>query len=97
VIPSGVFEELRTDEELPGSRIICEAVRSEWIKVQRVDDLPLIRVLHRELDKGESEAIALALRTKAETILLDEREARRIAKLLGLKVTGLRVQSHLVA
>ncbi len=89
VIPPGVFEELRTDEELPGSRIIREAVRSEWIKIQRVNDLPMIRVLQRELDRGEAEAIALALQTQAETILLDEREARRTAKLLGLKVTGL--------
>lgn len=89
VIPPGVFEELRTDEELPGSHIIREAIRHGWIKVRKVNDFPLIKVLQRELDKGESEAIALALQTQAEIILLDEREARRIAKLLGLKVTGL--------
>ncbi len=89
LIPPGVFEELRTEEELPGSRIIREAVGSEWIKVQRVENPSLVQILRRELDKGESEAIVLALQAQAEKILLDEREARKIAKSLGLKVTGL--------
>jgi len=89
LIPPGVLEELRIEEELPGSYIIREAIRLEWIKVQRVESLSLIQILQRELDKGESEAIALALQTQAEKILLDEREARRIAKSVGLQVTGL--------
>jgi len=41
-----------------------------------------------ELDEGESEAIALADELKADVILLDEKDARRIAKQLGLKVLG---------
>jgi hypothetical protein len=40
------------------------------------------------LDGDEAEAIALAVQIQAEKILLDEREARKIAKSLGLKVTG---------
>jgi uncharacterized protein len=40
------------------------------------------------LDKGESEAIALALQAQAEWALLDEKEGRRVAKSLGLRVTG---------
>ena len=37
LIPPGVFHELRSEEELPGSRIIREAMRYGWIKVQRVE------------------------------------------------------------
>ena len=36
----------------------------------------------------EAEAIVLALQMKAGRVLLDEREGRRVAKSLGLKVTG---------
>jgi len=50
---------------------------------------PLVQVLRRELDKGEAEAIALASELQAERILLDEREGRRVAKSLRMKVTGL--------
>lgn len=88
MIPSAVLAELRTGEELPGSHIIREAIDSGWIKVEHALDIPLINVLQRDLDKGESEAIALAVQTKAQTVLIDEREARRSAKSLGLKVTG---------
>jgi predicted nucleic acid-binding protein len=48
----------------------------------------MLRILKRELDSGEAEAITLALETRAKWVLLDESEARRIAKDLGLKVTG---------
>ena len=48
----------------------------------------MLRILKRELDSGEAEAITLALETRAQWVLLDESEARRIAKDLGLKVTG---------
>ena len=47
-----------------------------------------MRSLRRELDFGEAEAIALALEVNAERVLLDERDARRVAKSLGLRVTG---------
>ena len=56
--------------------------------VQKVEDQALVRALQRELDRGEAEAIALAVQLEADQTLLDEREARRVAKSLGMKVTG---------
>lgn len=41
-----------------------------------------------ELDEGEAEAIVLALEESADLILLDDYEARRVARSFGLKVTG---------
>lgn len=47
----------------------------------------LVRLLMQTLDKGEAEAIALAIELQAGWTLLDEREGRKVAKSLELKVT----------
>jgi hypothetical protein len=87
-IPKGVLEELRGGENLPGSKKILDALEAKWLQVEEIQDSAMLRILKRELDAGEAEAIALAAETSAHWILLDESEARRIAKDLGLKVTG---------
>lgn len=87
-IPPAVLRELRPEEDLPGSSAVREAREAGWLRVEEVKDQPLVQMLRRDLDEGEAEAIALALQVKAEWTLLDQREGRRIAKSLGLKVTG---------
>jgi predicted nucleic acid-binding protein len=42
----------------------------------------------QQLDSGEREAIALAQSVDASLVLLDERKARRVARGLGLAVSG---------
>jgi uncharacterized protein len=87
-IPGAVQDELRLDEELPGSSAIRQAIEEGWLLVKPVENAAFAQVLMRELDRGESEAIALAIERDASRILLDEREARRVAKGLNLSVTG---------
>ena len=87
-IPRGVLKELRIDENLPGSKNIRDGLDAKWLQVEEIHDSAIVRILKRELDSGEAEAITLALETRAQWVLLDESEARRIAKDLGLKVTG---------
>jgi uncharacterized protein len=88
-VPPAVLKELRLEEEVPGSRAVRAAREAGWLQVkEEVKDQPLVQALRRELDQGEAEAIALALQAKAEWTLLDERDARRVAKELGLRVTG---------
>jgi hypothetical protein len=87
-IPKGVLKELRIEENLPGSKKILDALEAKWLQVEEIQDSAMLRILKRELDVGEAEAISLAAETSAQWILLDESEARRIAKDLGLKVTG---------
>lgn len=50
---------------------------------------PLVQLLKQTLDRGESEAIALATELQADRMLLDEREGRKLAKSLELNVTGI--------
>jgi uncharacterized protein len=89
LIPSSVLDELKVSEERPGSQAIREAISFGWIQSREVSNEPLAQLLKQTLDRGEAEAIALAIELKAEWTLLDEREGRKVAKSLGLKVTGI--------
>ena len=89
LIPSAVLGELKVSEERPGSQAIREAISSGWIQIREVSNEPLAQLLKQTLDRGEAEAIALAIELKADWTLLDEREGRKVAKSLGLKVTGI--------
>ena len=88
VIPNEVLTELKIDENLPGSQQLREAIASGWITSQQVKDRALVKLLRRDLDRGESEAIALATQLNATWLLLDERDGRKIARTLGSKITG---------
>jgi len=68
------------------AKAIAEA---SWIKVQDVASSPLLTTLLALLDKGEAEAISLALQVGSDLFLLDESDARRVAELYGLQKTGL--------
>ena len=85
VIPQAVFIET-TASGFPGSQFVIQAIASDWLFVRSV--LVIASTIPRELDNGEREAIALALETDTQQILLDEREARQVAHQLGLQVMG---------
>jgi uncharacterized protein len=86
IIPQAVYNET-TVIDFPGSEPILKAVTtSGWLQVWKVSAVG--NNIAPELDDGEREAIALALETKAEKILLDEQEARQVARKLGLQVMG---------
>jgi len=89
LIPIAVSEELKVGEERPGSQAIRAAISLGWMKTQEVSNEPLAQLLKQTLDRGEAEAIALAIELKANWVLLDEREGRKVAKSLGLQVTGI--------
>lgn len=88
VVPPAVAGEFRLEEGRPGSSALRRVVEDGWIAVEEPSDDPLIRTLRQDLDRGESEAITLAVEKEAGLILLDEREGRRRARNVGLEVTG---------
>lgn len=85
LIPQAVYDET-TGLGFPGSQAVLQAIASGWLQVRPVSTMA--SAIPPELDDGEREAIALALETGEQRILLDEREARQIAQSLGLQVIG---------
>jgi uncharacterized protein len=88
-------EQLSLLEKLFGEVLVPPAVAREVGRSlpgfisERALSRPLpAAVLRASLDPGESEAISLALELRAERVILDDRPARRLAKVLGLPVIG---------
>jgi predicted nucleic acid-binding protein len=85
-IAEGVWEELNArDRRWPGRD---EVAAANWIERRPVQNRSLVTALQRDLDRGEAQTIALALELEADVVFLDEREARRVAQRLGLRVVG---------
>lgn len=87
IIPEAVYQEL-TDPEFPVAGA-TEVKTFDWIQTRQVSDRNVVEALANDLDKGEAEAIALALEIKAEQLLIDERRGRLIADRLQLRYVGI--------
>ncbi len=62
----------------------------EWIVTEDLSGAarPLANALSSTLGPGESEAIALAAQRPGALVVLDDRRARRVARDMGLRLTG---------
>jgi predicted nucleic acid-binding protein len=89
IIPPAVQAELMLGSGLPGTALIEGALDAGWLHVQSLDRVELAQVLRRELDAGESEAIALAVELRVSTVLMDEHAGRAAAHSLGLTPIGI--------
>lgn len=88
LIPQAVFDELtQRGRTQPGALQVMNA--ASWIKVVPIQH-PIVAVkLRARLDLGESEAIALALETNADVLIIDEALGRAIAKKLVNRIIGM--------
>lgn len=60
----------------------------EWVEIKSAIDKYHQMILEMQIDKGEASAIALALEVTESTLILDDYKARKVARQLGLAVTG---------
>ena len=82
-IPNAVYDEV----------VVHGEKRSGWdlpdfIEAKQLTNMMASQFLQAQLDYGESEAIVLAKEMNADLLILDEKKARRIAKLNGITVIG---------
>lgn len=89
------IEELELLKRLFGYIITTQTVAEEfggklpeWIIIQNPKDKSNQLILETSLDKGEASAIALAMEQADCLLIMDELKGRKLAKQLGLAVTG---------
>lgn len=86
LVPPAVWREVvEMGRGRPGA---AEVSSAGWIQVRRIENEGMASVLRSQLDAGEAEAIVLAVESKPDVILLDERDARRVAAGLGIPFIG---------
>lgn len=84
LIPEEVLREISIDY-----KAFSKELEQYFInKVKIVKNDTAVRMLMLEIDKGESEAIILALENGIANILMDDQKGRRVAKREGLKPIG---------
>ena len=81
--PQSVVDELKAGRCIYGGT--DSLYHAAWLET--AEDPPEM-ILRKELGAGETAAIALAFRIKADLIILDDLAARNVAVELGMNVTG---------
>lgn len=87
-IPVTVYEELTSNQSFQSE---IELIRSSsFIKIVSVQNQQAVTLIGRVtgLDKGETEAIVYADEQKADILLMDEAAGRKVARNMGLTITG---------
>lgn len=87
LIPPAVHSELICFDEIQS--IISNLVETGWLEVQTPENIQLTQTLNQLLDPGEAAAIALAVDTMADRLLIDERIGRSIASQYNIKIRGI--------
>ena len=86
IIPASVKEELRMDDDRPGSSTLRAAILHDAVySIATAKSVPAALV--DLLDPGEAEAIALAEEKKC-LLLIDERKGRSVARKRGIPIVG---------
>lgn len=82
-----VAESVLLECEEGGKIIVPDLRQLTWIEIVPDEENPSLPVPF-ELDRGEKQTIALALKHNADVVIIDERIGRRMAEYFGLQVTG---------
>lgn len=86
LIPPAVWDEVTVRGlGLSGAAAVA---RLDWLEIQAPNPAAL-KPLSILVDRGEAEAIALALEIPESTVLLDDSQARRVAERLGAQRIGM--------
>jgi predicted nucleic acid-binding protein len=86
LVPPAVLDEIGRYDDLAAAKIRESA--ASWLRTVAPEDLAALEVLEAEVGGGEAAAITLAREIRAERIVVDDLDARRHARRLGLRPVG---------
>ena len=86
-IPSLVYSEIRQQQDA-SAEAVEDLISRKRVSVLKAENHRFANALNRRLGKGEAEAIALSIETRADLVILDDHAARAEAMRLGLAVKG---------
>jgi predicted nucleic acid-binding protein len=87
LIPAEVAEEFARLTKI--QKRFSGLVLPDWIEILAAPESFPDEVIQAQLDIGESAAIALCLKQKADALLIDELSGREVAAKLGLRTVGI--------
>ena len=85
IVPEAVVAELKTGRDQ--GEDVPDVTQYGWIEVRSVRVPELIRLI-TDLGAGEVQVLALALEEPSSLVILDDRLARKVARLQNLPMTG---------
>lgn len=88
VMPEAVARELTAVSDASASKMVQDALGLGWLETVNLTDEERVLADSLRLDRGESEAIALAKTRSAELLCIDEAAGRTVALELNLNVKG---------
>lgn len=87
-IPDAVYKELTTNILFSNeAEIVKKCSFLKTLSIQNQKSLKLLQAISG-LDDGESEAIILAEELSSTVLIIDEKKGRKVAKQLGIPITG---------
>jgi predicted nucleic acid-binding protein len=84
--PRAVLDEVHAKPDR-AAQAVDQATRS-WLSVREVGNREAVEILQADLDLGEAEVIVLARQIDADRVVMDDLDARRMARRLGLDLIG---------
>jgi len=86
LVPPAVLDEIMALDDKAAESV--RQASEDWLRQQAPTNRSEVELLRIEIGDGESEAIALAREVGAARVVLDDLDARRKARLLGLTPVG---------
>jgi predicted nucleic acid-binding protein len=85
-IPQAVMDEVQVKADKVAQDV--ERASQSWLTIRRVENRQAVELLLADLGLGEAEVIVLAKEIAADRVVMDDQDARRLARRVGLDLIG---------
>ena len=85
-IPKAVYEEINAKPDSKCAKQLIDAL--DWIRIEKIANTEAKTYYKTQLHDGEVEVMILAKEQNADLVVIDDNNAKKHAKYLGLIVTG---------